>query len=995
MQSNRLVTVTEARSERFWKRLYDWALRKRLLREPQWGQAGLLQRLLRVRFASALVLSSPALFLCAWYLFTALAAYTSHCSESKIKEPLTLSLFQLHLHDKLQREWQRLIMPEPHRKSALPTYGLMVSGDKLDQLDSHQPPDEGIANYVDGMLIKGSRVLPASLRYRGGKYWHYNHPQKSWKVRIKEGKALEGLETFSLINTPDSVPFEEAIILGIAREQGLLSPEYFPLRLLLNKAYMGVYFLEAQADESLLRRSGRAPGSIYSGSEAPVDPRTGVSMLFRSADYFTKVAQGPHQTLGDRRDLEAFIDATNRATLPEFLEYANQHLDLDKFALFDALDVVFGCNQHDFGEHHKLYFDPYRSRFEPIAWNFHGCKHEAEFDRTENPLLLRLKQLPDYLPRRNHQVYQLLRGAGAVESLRERTRKFLDTLQADQARDPYWDAYQLLPAMGPYYSQLLRPVSRQLQDIATETRLFELGQRNRYLRESLERPQLGIAITQTAGAKGQNESQMPSSNVAVIDLTARGEAAYRITQITPDFVPGCPAEDWSLRADSNLDDRFEVDQDRELGRTRTGETLAGLALDIHAGVRLIARTPHPTRGMVRTVSEPRRYRFYLHSGSCVIVAAKVGVTNTVTEHPLTVAVTPNVNAEALSTAQARCENTYTDAPGQRSPHPWCYPAVPTETISIGPGVVDVEHTRSYAANQAVTIAPGTTLRMAPQASLIFRGHLDAQGNPTQPITFEPASQDWGGVAIQGPGTAGSRLAYVQLLHGSHPESTSTFWPGTVNVQDTSDITIRHCSLDATTANSVGLHIADAKKIHVSHSRFRRVQGDAVDVDYSSATLVALDLVQPMGDALRAQGSELVISDSVLLASQGNAISVGQRSEVKVNDSLVFGSKCGLFVHDAATIQYERVLLYKNEVGARLEPSNDWYAGKAHLKGDVLYAVGCKVPVEVEGRRHTLQGKVSSQIPEQGLERLRAQILGPFAWSELDSKISLLTNTEAP
>jgi hypothetical protein len=96
-------------------------LRRRLIREPQWGQPGFAQRLMRIRLLSAVVLSLPAVVLCIWYSLLALSAHAMQVKESKIQEPLTISLFQLHLHDRLMRDWHRLIMPEPQRKSPRPT----------------------------------------------------------------------------------------------------------------------------------------------------------------------------------------------------------------------------------------------------------------------------------------------------------------------------------------------------------------------------------------------------------------------------------------------------------------------------------------------------------------------------------------------------------------------------------------------------------------------------------------------------------------------------------------------------------------------------------------------------------------------------------------------------------------------------------------------------------------------------------------------------------
>lgn len=962
-------------------------LRRRLIREPQWGQPGFAQRLVRMRLLSAVVLSLPALILCVWYSLLALSAHLMQVKASKVQEPLTVSLFQLHLHDRLMRDWHRLIMPEPQRKSPLPTFGLALAGDKLDELDKHPPTDDGLSYYVDGLLIRNNRAHDIQVRYRGGKYWHYRHPQKSWKVRVKDGKSVDGFETFNFINSPEAVPFEEDIVLEIAREQGLLTPEYFPFRLLLNKAYMGVHFFEAQPDEGLLRRERRAAGSIYSGSEAPLDPTTGVSALFRSAEYFTKVSQGIHQQLGDRKELEALIQIINKGTFGEFSDYAAQHLDLEKFAAFDALDVTFGCNQHDFGDNHKLYFDPYRDRFEPIAWNFHGCKHDAEFNRTENPLLLRLKQLPGYLARRNRVVYQLLRGAGSPESLRERTRKLLDKLQADQARDPYWDSYQLLPAMSPYYSQLLRPVSRSLQDIATETRLHELGRRNQFLSRALEQKSIRVSFSnsplQTEATKG---SSQPSQKLALLDVYVSGESGYRVARIEPTWAADCRPETWRVFADTKLDDRLETDFDQVIGEGHQRVAFVQPDLNVYPGIRFESRAVHPSRGRIRSVTEARRYRLFFNAEICEVIGATLDLENLATGQTFrTVAAVeapPAANTPVLT-----CVEKYQEAPGYSSPHPWCLGRSKAEVITFGPGVVEINETRVFDANQSVVIAPGTTLRMSQRASLVFYGHLEAIGTAAQPIHLEPMQQSWGGIALQGPAASKSRLNYVTIAHGTHPDSTRVLWPGVVNIQDTGQVTVDHCQLIESPLADVGFHITDTLELELQNTKVKDIAGDGIELKYSTATLNHLTVLKVGRDGIVVTGSQAVLKNSQILAAKDNAIAVGQVATVSLQDSLLAGAKYGLFVHEAATVEHARVLLYNDEVGAHVEASNDMFPGKAHLKGDVFYAVQCKTPFEGEGKRHKSPDKVVSELAQPEFEYLRTQVLELPSWDSLDKAIA--------
>lgn len=968
------------------RRLHDWLHRRRLIRGQQWGQPSLLHRVLRIRHESAIILALPPLLLCVWYSFTAWTAHLTHEAEVNVTEPFTVRLFQLHLHDKLTRDLNRLLAPEPQRKSPLPTYGLVIGNDELDQLASRLPPDDGQPYYVDAELVKGSRAFAVQVRYRGGKYWHYNHPQKSWKVRVKDGKVIEGLNTFNLINTPESVPFEEELILDVAREMGLLTPDYFPFRLLVNKVYTGVHFFEAQPDEGMLRHAMRPPGTIYSGSDSPVDEASGISSLFKSADNFTKVTQGIHQKLGERVELESLIAAINLSSPREFAHFSDSHLDVEKFAQWDALDVVFGCNQHDFSENHKLYFDPYRDRFEPIAWNFRGCKHDLEFNRTENPLILRLKQLPGYTSRRNRIVYELLHGAASQGSLRERARRLLDRLREDQVRDPYWDAFQLLPAVSPYYSSLLRPVDRRAQDIALETRLFEMGERERYLLGKLEEHDIGASLTAAVPTVSPKTSRTKAvEKTSVFDVTVTGHSGYSLMEVEPVWPKDCGSCAWRLYADTQIDGVLQPDQDRELGQRENKSKLDPQAVDLYPGAVMKSRPLHVHRGRVRMTPEPRAYRFFATSSDCAPTAINLRVRNLVTQTTMQIMAAAETGHEPLSIPATHCNDKYAEEPGHSAPHPWCFALPHKSTISMGPGVVEVDQGRTYPSEQAVEIMPGTTIRLAQGASLVFMGKVVARGTATLPIQFEAKNGTWGGLALQGEGANGSVFEHVRVSGGTRPYSTTPIWPGVVNISDTSDIRLEHCTISADTQASVGINIGESKNVLFAQSTVRG--GLSVQVQYSSAVLDGLTVIGSAGDGISLVASQSTIRASKILACGGDGISANRQSQLSLVDTVVAIGSGGLRVHEASEVQYERVLLFGNRECVGYDASSDSYSRKAHMGGSGLFTVDCHDPVPKSARRAKALGQASEQLSPQDLVKVRTEVLGISEWSQLGANLT--------
>jgi hypothetical protein len=369
-------------------------------------------------------------------------------------------------------------------------------------------------------LEKDGRVHEVNVRYRGEQAWQTLGAQKSLKIQLKRGDLLDGIRTFNLLNDPTPFGLEDQLILDLAREQGLLAPELQPVWVRLNNHDLGVFRFVPQPDETLIRRGQRIPGNMYSGDTEETDPATKVGALFQSDRGWQKVADKDQEHPEDRRELLRFLAAINGASHLEFARYAETELDLPRWALFDALDVIFAGSEHDYYSNQKIYADPYRGKLEPVAFSFRGFQHEAGFNLVDHPLLLRLKMTPDYLARRDRAIYQLLTQGASVPAIRARAVAAMEAMADELAADPYWDAYKLLPRATKVHRFFLRPMTMDRWRLAAEAELEGLASRSRFLLDTLEDPGLslgrGAFLPDAQGHLGRYE------------LEIRGHAAYQI-----------------------------------------------------------------------------------------------------------------------------------------------------------------------------------------------------------------------------------------------------------------------------------------------------------------------------------------------------------------------------------------------------------------------------------------------------------------------------------
>ncbi len=972
------------------------------LRERALGRGSMLARLYRMRFNSALVIVLPVIFLCGWYAAAAVSSHLRYAAASGIEQPLTAEIYHIHLHDRLTQDLRRLTMPEPPGDSPLPTYSLVIGNAQLDVLEHNLPPDEGSASYVKAYLKKGRQIHEVRVRYRGTKHWHWGYPQKSWKVRTRTGKFVDGLDTFTFLNTAEPLPVDEQIVMDLAREQGLLTPATFPFRLQLNNAYMGVYIFSAQPDEGLLRNARRMPGSIYSGNGGPVDPATGVSALWKDARHWKKLASRHPDRAGDFSELEALLDVVNAGTQKQFAAFARDHLDVEKFALFDALDVVFGSNQHDFGSNHKLYFDPYRGRFEPIAWNFRGWKHRKQLNRTENPLLVRLKDLPRYVTIRNGIVHDLLEDACSPGAVRKRAGDLLEMLHRDQASDPYWDAYQLFPQVSGYHRQMVRPMTFERQDVILESRMSMYGIRALFIQDELDDVTFEADLVwepppaPLPEAEGIDTGVPPGPPVpAFLEVVVDGRAGIGLETMKASWDAGCKPGFVQIYADTNLDGTLDPHADRALTPQLHPDAPAELDVDVFPGSVLRERKKvHPTRGAVRAKPEARRYRFFFRTDGCGPRSVEILGRNLVTAEAIVLTAPRSPDPGGLPAASCD-EAAYAMDGSHSSLHPWCLEDVDQEEIHLGPGILHVAGTRVFGPGQRVVIEPATTLVMAEGASLVFRAKVRAEGLPGAPIVFVPERETWGGIALQGPGTAGSRLAHVHVVGGTAPAWHMVSFPGMVDVHDTRDVVIRDSTFGGNSRSDEVLHAAFTTDLSIERCTFTHAFSDAVDLEFCTGGLDGLRVVGTGDECVDLMGSKVKIKDSILVDCGASGISAGEETELEVKRTLVAGALRGLLVKNASSARLEKVLLYRLGTALLVEPVSDRYAGKSVVKAKKLHVVGCGKTSTVKGGKLKGVGKIVETLGAGSLKKLRRKVLGLDDWSGLDGLLDALRREAGP
>jgi hypothetical protein len=247
--------------------------------------------------------------------------------------------------------------------------------------------------------------------------------------------------------------------------------------------------------------------------------------------------------------------------------------------------------------------------------------------------------------------------------------------------------------------------------------------------------------------------------------------------------------------------------------------------------------------------------------------------------------------------------------------------------------------------------PGVVIYMSPAADIHVRGRLLADGTQDEPIRLLPAVAQtrWGGICVEN-GSGGLRLSHVDIERASRGNDAAAF-PAAVAGRD-ADGVLDHVRF----TDVLGAVYWRGGMVNLSQCTFsdRNVGEQVVLKDCTADVVGCAFLGSPGGDAMDLEGvSEAVIADCIIYSSGADGIdigdgckgvvvadsrvldcsdkgvSIGQRSDARIERSVIAGCATGVAVFDGSRGALDHVTLVGNGTGAAA------YAATAGMGGGAL------------------------------------------------------------
>ncbi len=725
-------------------------------------------------------------------------------------------------------------------------------------------PQARFGQWVEGTLSYGGTAIAVRLRKRGDNSVHWITEKVSVTVRTPRDEFYKQYRSFGL-SGKDALP--SYLANRLAREFGVLAPATEVVPVFLNNRFYGMYRFLELVDESFLRPFGRMPGNVFRGDRAERGEyvKGQPRNLFENPYLWDRVAVSERPTAAGADQLRLMLDDLNGTTFEDHQQLIAR-FERDALARLFAYLLVAGDPWHMDGVHNQLiYEDPSTARLHPIPWD------------------TRLLELADRPPVRSDLFRALLKDPFLVDAIARELAPRLgpdgiartgDSLvRAAEARYAAYFAWDraragLIPDVGGAGSAAAR-LSRNVERLS------------RWLDDAAT-----VFHVERAGAGG------------VLDLETRGRVGVDLVGLELDR----PAPGLRLTRDRNLS-----------GTSDAGDE--GLPLRAETGTRLMLtrHEPMPAGWSTDTaVIAPGHipYRFFI-AGLPAGATVRPILRNRVTGAPV-----------AAGTWEA-------GAPIRPATawHPWRYPARAPRTVRFA-GTVRLTETLRTGERDTLVIAPGTTLRLGPDVSIVARGPVIARGTAAQPIRIVPdvsAARPWGAFALLGNGSDGSEFRHVEFAEGGGALVDRIEYIGMVNVHHAARVVFEDVTFRDNVRSDDTFHALHAD-VALRRCRFVRANSDAADFDVSSGEITDTRFEGSGGDAIDLMASTPWIANVFITGAGDKGISVGEASRPVIVNARVERSVRGIEVKDRSAPVVLHSEFTGSGVGLRERRKNWRYGG---------------------------------------------------------------------
>jgi hypothetical protein len=217
-------------------------------------------------------------------------------------------------------------------------------------------------SYVPAALTYNNLKFKTKLRLKGDRKIHFDHlDTASFRIKIKGDQTLWGMKFFSLHKPRARNYIHEWIFLHMMKREGLVTPRYKFVSLVVNGKDNGIYAVEEHYTKLLLERNRSREGPILRFDES-----TGTKYNTSTVTPYEQNKWLSEEKLPVTQKAIQLLEGYRRGELP-----FGDVFDVKKWAVFFAVADLTSTQHALISKSLRLYYNPITSRLEPIPFDGH------------------------------------------------------------------------------------------------------------------------------------------------------------------------------------------------------------------------------------------------------------------------------------------------------------------------------------------------------------------------------------------------------------------------------------------------------------------------------------------------------------------------------------------------------------------------------------------------------------------------------------------------
>jgi hypothetical protein len=713
-------------------------------------------------------------------------------------------------------------------------------------------------------------TIPVRVRLKGDWTDHLGENKWSFRVDTRGDATLMGMRSFSVQSPATREFLNEWLYLEELRRYGILAPRYTFVNVFVNGDNWGIYALEESFSKELLESQGRREGVIVRFDED-------LQWRHRALTYDASLGE-----LSFRLDPIAYtLGKLDFAQVDEFNTTRTRNDPILEEQSITAMGLLRGFQKHELSPAEVFDTDlmgQYLAHTSLWAAGHGVVWHNERY--YYNPLTSQLEPIGyDAMPLAQGYLHFVdlaqYDDLSVMESYAQEVTRIAQPGYLEEFKATYLEEFER-------YQNIL---ADEFPTYALEPPWEQLSERQRLLEASLHPPQ--TVHTYLGGNMPSTTVDLQVGNIVRYPVVLRQlKVGEQVVEMRPDWVLD---SDWGL---------LEAGAKPEVVLRSADLALEYVSLQIPATV----------------VNELLPADTTLYSNTLQLVTSLYGV-----EDEIIV----DVQQYYPPMLSARVTPPRPSVEGALAQHPFLTATEEAGFLALKPGSWEVDGDLVLPDGFGLVATQSVTLTFDTGALFLANGPLLLGGSGEGRVYLGPKEDAWAGlIVLQAGPEAVSVLHNVEIRGTAGISREGWMTTGGVTFYE-SPVVLQHCRLlDSFAEDAINVMRTDFEFVD---TEFGSTASDAFDGDFVQGRVENCAFHDVRGDGIDVSGSEVQIRDTNLLWIYDKGISVGEASQVTVEDVNVQNVAMAIASKDLSQVEAKRVHI-----------SRAWIAGLAAYQKKVEY-----------------------------------------------------------